>query len=163
MRIRQWLALGAVVGVVALGGVALAGSEDDLAVVKKAVGKDEPAPARSNARVARAETRVHADAQVEAAAAVPRARRVAGAEPQWLKVRILEKQGHKRNRVSVNLPLSLVRAIADEEDGFPIDWKCRNNGRRCEIDLRSILRSLEAGQELVEVDSDDATVKVWVE
>jgi hypothetical protein len=162
MRIRQWLALGAVASVVALGGVAIANSEDDLAVVKKAVGKDEPAAARKDARVARAETRVHADAQVEAAAPAPRARRV-GSEPQWLKVRILEKQGHKRNRVSVNLPLSLVRAIADEEDGFPIDWKCRQGGRRCEIDLRAILRSLEAGQELVEVDSDDATVKVWVE
>jgi hypothetical protein len=163
MKIRQWLALGALAGVIALGGVALAGSEDDLAVVKKAVGKDEPAPARSNARVARAETSVHADAQVEPAA-VPRARRVrAGSEPQWLKVRILEKEGHKRNRVSVNLPLSLVRAIADDGDGFPIDWKCRQGGRRCEIDLRTILRSLEAGQELVEVDSDEATVKVWVE
>ena len=160
MRIRQWLALGAVASVVALGGVALANSEDDLAVVKKAVGKDEPAPARSNARVARAETSVHADAQVET---VPRARKVGGPEPQWLKVRILEKEGHKRNRVSVNLPLSLVRAIADEDDGFPIDWKCRHGGRRCEIDLRTILRSLEAGQELVEIDSDDATVKVWVE
>jgi hypothetical protein len=76
---------------------------------------------------------------------------------------VLEKEGHKRSRVSVNLPLSLVRAIADEEDGFPIDWKCRHGGRRCEIDLRAILRSLEAGQELVEIDSDDATVKVWVE
>jgi hypothetical protein len=161
MRIRRWLALGAVASLVALGGVALASSEDDLAVVKKAVGKDEPARARSNARVARAENRVSADAQVETEAA-PRARRV-GAEAQWLKVRILEKEGHKRNRVSVNLPLSLVRAIADEGDGFPIDWKCRHGGRRCEIDLRTILRSLEAGQELVEIDSDDATVKVWVE
>ena len=163
MRIRQWLALGAVASLLGLGGVALASSEDDLAVVKKAVSKDEPAPARSKPRVASAEARVSAEAQVETPAEpAPRARR-AGAEPQWLKVRILEKEGHKRNRVSVNLPLSLVRALADEEGGFPIDWKCRHGGRRCEIDLRTILRSLEAGQELVEVDSDDATVKVWVE
>jgi len=160
---KQWLALGALAAVIAAGGVVRAGSgDDDLAVVKKAVGKDEsPASRPAGRMVARAEA--HPSAETEPPPPPARMHRAGGPEPQWLRVRVMEKSGMKRNRVSVNLPLSLVRAIIDDGDGFPIDWKCRHDGKRCEIDLRAILRSLEAGQELVEVDSDDGTVKIWVE
>lgn len=124
-----------------------ANAEDDLAVVKKAVAS--PAPEALRAR---------------AVAAAPAVR--SGREPQWFKVRVVDKAtGHKK--VTVNLPLSLVRLLGDET----IDWGCHDDGKdihgggdKCHtVRLADVLRTLEAGQELVEVDDDDSTVKVWVE
>lgn len=118
--------------------------EDDLAIVKRAV----------------------ADSQATAVpegpptkASPPAARKE---EPQWLKMRIVEKTG-KKARVSVNLPLALVRAVGDD---WPIDWHCGREGkehRRCSIRIGEVLGALEAGQQLVEIESEDATVRVWVE
>ncbi|PYQ18934.1 MAG: hypothetical protein DMF81_23455, partial [Acidobacteria bacterium] len=65
-------------------------------------------------------------------------------------------------RVTVNLPLSLVRAFSD----VPVDWHCGGDGgtsRRCSIKVADVLEALEAGQELVEVDDEQATVRIWVE
>lgn len=116
-------------------------SEDDLAAVKKAVATS-PAPVK-----ARAIAEDPADVR-------PSERK---GEPQWFRVRIVEKAG-KRAKVSVNLPLALVRALGE-------DWKI-HDCHRCErrgLTLGDVLRSLDAGQSLVEVDDEEATVRVWLE
>jgi len=135
------VAAGIAATALALGGMARAASQDtpdDLTVVKRAVAQ-APAPA----------------APAKAAPA-PRS-----GKPQWLKVRVLDK-GSKKGRVTVNLPLALVRAFGDA----PLDWRCGgddNPSRRCSIKVSEVLEALEAGQELVEVDDEDHIVKIWVE
>ena len=130
--------------------------EDDLAVVKKAV--------------ARAQETRPPDSETKVKEFLPKAEASPARKgtPQWLKVRVVEK-GSKKGKVSINVPLLLARALGDD---FPIDWHChhrRSEDRedrkreRCEIRLSEVLAALEAGQDLVEVDDDDTTVRVWVE
>jgi hypothetical protein len=117
------------------GASARAGSvEDDLRVVKKAV-----AP-RSQASVGAQSTRARK-----------------GTEPQWLRVRVVEKAGKK---VSVNLPLALVRAMGDD---IPIGPHCGREGKGVTLTIGDVLRALDSGQDLVQVDDEDANVRVWVE
>jgi hypothetical protein len=121
-------------------------AEDDLQLVKKAVGSSPVAQARPPAEAPlppRAES-------------VPPARKGA---PTWFRVRIVEK-GSKRAKVSVNLPLGIVRALGDE---WPIGehGRCRQD-QRCPT-LGEVLRALDSGQSLVEIEDDEATVRVWVE
>ncbi|HEV7499518.1 MAG TPA: hypothetical protein VGQ33_05910 [Vicinamibacteria bacterium] len=157
---KQWTAFTVALALAGTTGAGLATSgEDDLAIVKKAVAS--PAPAR--ARVVRTTATAQAAPVVAPAPAVeatPRAR--TGREPQWFKVRVVDR-GTGRKKVTINLPLSLVRALGDDT----IDWGCRSgDGDRdkCHtVRLSEVLRSLEAGQELVEIEDDEATVKVWVE
>jgi hypothetical protein len=81
---------------------------------------------------------------------------------RWFKVRIIEK-GAKKARVNINLPIALVRALGDD---VPIDIGRRGRwrgGREKAVRLGEVLATLEAGQSLVEIDDDDATVRVWVE
>jgi hypothetical protein len=120
--------------------VALAGTaDDDLAVVKKAVAQGAP-PAGDRA-AARAEGPPPGDSRLE--------------KMRWLKVRVTEKTG---KRVSINVPLAFARALGED---WPVNLGCRRGASR--VTLGDVLRSLEAGQDLVEVDSDDAKVRVWVE
>jgi hypothetical protein len=134
------IALGAALGAALLAAQALhAGSaDDDLAVVKHAVTRSaapQPGPARA----------------VDGPTG-PRA-----AHPQWLRVRVVEK-GSKR--VSINVPLGLVRVLKD----MPVDWGCHNERRACRLRLGEILQALDSGQSLVEVNDEDGTrVRVWVE
>ena len=86
------------------------------------------------------------------AAAAPRA---AGGEMRWFKVRIVEKAG-KKARVSVNLPLGLVRSLGD-------DWPIGPSDRRGRPTLGEVLRALDSGQSLFEIDDEETTVRVWVE
>jgi len=81
--------------------------------------------------------------------------------PQWLKVRVVEKSG-KKSRVSINVPLALVHALGDE---CPIDWhlKAGRNGERRKIRLSDVLKALQSGQEIVQIEDDESTVRVWVE
>jgi hypothetical protein len=164
MRLGNWAVLGSM-SVLLAGGSTFADTraEDDLKVVKKAVGSETPEAARPATRVsARADVRPAADPVPEEKA--PVVKRRSGGEPRWLRVRIVEKHGARRNRVSVNLPFSLVRAVVDDGDDWPVSWNCRGrSGRRCDINLRDVLASLESGQELVEVDDEDNTVRVWVD
>ena len=141
------------VGLVAAGVAVASGptepQDDDLAVVKRAV----------TARNAQAETPAVSAPPVRAEEARPR--RAAGAkEPTWLKVRVTEKRT-SRKKVTVNVPLALVRAL----DGAwpPIDFDCGGRRKRCEVNLGEVLAALEAGQDLVEIDDEDSLVKVWVE
>jgi hypothetical protein len=161
---KQWTAF---VVVLALAGTAetgrAAGGEDDLAIVKKAVAS--PAPRGRVIRIAstpapQAAPAVPPVTVAPAADVAPRAR--AGREPQWFKVRVVER-ATGRKKVTINLPLSLVRALGDDT----IDWGCRSGDGdrdRCHtVRLSEVLRSLETGQELVEIEDEEATVKVWVE
>jgi hypothetical protein len=168
---RQWRTVAsalALLGAAEMAAARVAASgEDDLAIVKKAVASPaaararEPGPAPGSTKAALPAAtagRVAAVAQpVPEARPLPRA----GREPQWFKVRVTER-GTGRKKVTINLPLSLVRALGDDT----IDWGCRGDGdsRHCRtVRLSEVLRSLEAGQELVEVEDEDSTVKVWVE
>ena len=121
------------------GSSARAGSvEDDLRVVKKAVAPRSQA-AESHEKDA------------------TRSRAGKGKEPQWLRVRVVEKAGTK---VSVNLPLALVRAMGDD---IPIGPHCGREGKGATLTIGEVLRALDSGQDLVQVDDEDANVRVWVE
>ncbi len=156
---RRVAAVGMVAGLAmaSVAGVGAAAPEDDLAVVKRAVARNE---VRQESRPAPPAARERDDADRDR----PEARRPrrAGTEPQWLKVRVTEK-GSKRARVTINLPLALVRAVGDD---FPLDFGDRRWPRRHRdnvVTLSEALAMLEAGQPLVEIDDDEALVKVWVE
>jgi hypothetical protein len=137
------MVLVAALAVAASGTVIARGAEDDLAVVKRAVQEPGTRADEKEAGERRADTRTRS-----------------GRDLRWFKVRITEK-GSKNARVSVNLPIDLVRAL----DDFPIEigkhagWR---GGERT-IRLGEVLATLEAGQSLVEIDDDEATVRVWVE
>jgi hypothetical protein len=152
---KQWTAVTVALALAVAAGAGLeASGEDDLAIVKKAVASPAPARARAESRAVVAQA---APAAAEARTAVRTSR-----EPQWFKVRVVDR-GTGRKRVTINLPLSLVRALGDDT----IDWGCRSgegDRENCRsVRLSEVLRSLEAGQELVEIEDDEATVKVWVE
>ena len=160
---KQWTAFAVVLALAGTAGAGrAAGGEDDLAIVKKAVAS--PAPRGRVIRIAATPTPQAAPAvppavPAPAADVAPRVR--AGREPQWFKVRVVERVTG-RKKVTINLPLSLVRALGDDT----IDWGCRSaaGDHRCHtVRLSEVLRSLETGQELVEIEDDEATVKVWVE
>ena len=120
-------------------------NEDDLAVVKRAVAPERRAPPRGR-----------------------RPRRRAGApgrgprsdEPQWLKVRVVDKATGKK-KVTVNLPLALVeRAGRRLAGGLAVR---RAAGIRSTLRMSEVLAALESGQDLVQVDDEDSEVRVWVE
>ena len=119
-------------------------TDDDLQVVRKAVASSPVAEARPPAE------------EPPAPRAEPRPRK---GEPQWFHVRIEEKAG-KRAKVKINLPLGLVRSFGEDWPIAPPDG-CRKD-RHCPT-LGEILRSLDSGQSLVEIESDESTVRVWVE
>lgn len=165
MKVTWLLAL-----VLAAGSARAGSGEDDLTVVKKAVaqrsqasagGQTAASPAGSGEPVRSA---AHAQATPSQEQAAPsqekdgtRVRARKGNDPQWLRVRVVEKAGTK---VSVNLPLALVRAMGDD---IPIGLHCRREGKGASLTLSEVLRALDSGQDLVQVDDDDAHVRVWVE
>ena len=81
--------------------------------------------------------------------------RASGGEMRWFKVRLVEKAG-KKARVSLNLPLGLVRSLGD-------DWPIGPSEGRHRPTLGDVLRALDSGQSLVEIDDEETTVRVWVE
>lgn len=115
-------------------------AEDDLAVVRRAVARNEPAQAKAPASDEKAPARK--------------------GTPQWLRVRITEKGG--KSKVSVNVPLALARSLGDD---IPIHWGCHRHcdDERASLRLGDVLKSLDSGQDIVQVDSEDGTVRVWVE
>jgi hypothetical protein len=140
-RQAGWLMGGALALAVATGWAA----DDDLSIVKKAVTADAGGGGASDAK------------------ATPRSPRK-GPEPQWLRIRIVDK-GQKKAKVSINLPLGLVKAIGDEA---PLDWHCpRGEGPkkegRCSLRLSEILKALESGQDFVQIEDEDSSVRVYVE
>ena len=120
-------------------------AEDDLQVVRKAVA--------SSTQIAQA--RPPAEEPAAPAEAKPAPRK---GELRWFRVRIAEKAG-KHARVSIDLPLGIARALGEE---WPIArlGECRKD--RCPT-LGEVLRALDSGQSLVEIEDDETTVRVWVE
>jgi len=132
----------------ALAAPAFAGNaEDDLAAVRKAVAStsgyqarppaEEPGPASERARASRKPP-----------------------EMVWFRVHVAEK-GKSGARVSVKLPLGLARLAAD-------DWALSSRDgcskrSRCRVTLGDLLRALDSGQSLVDIEDDGAKVRVWVE
>ena len=125
------------------------GADDDLSIVRKAVQADAGGGAT-------AETKPPASRK--------------GTTPQWLRVRIVEK-GEKKAKVSINLPLSLVKAMGDD---VPINWgHCRKwdgdedaakaKHKGCSLRLSEVLEALESGQDFVQIEDEDSTVRVYVE
>lgn len=133
---KPWLAFVAVG--LALSGYGRASGEDDLAVVKRAVARADVFPASQS--FSGKEDR--------------------GKRPRLVKVRIVEKRTG-RAKVSVNIPLGLVR-LADD---WPIHWDCRRAAfrHRCVVTVSEILGALESGEDIVQIDDEDASVRVWVE
>ncbi len=116
-------------------------AEDDLAVIKKAVAQAET-PGTPSARPA------------------PTGKK---AEPQWLRVRV-EPKGDKKGRIKVNVPLAFVRAVGQD---LPLEFGegCRGGHKEsyCGLTLSEVLKALDSGESLVEIDGEDETVRVWVE
>ena len=122
-------------------------AEDDLQLVKKAVGSSQVAQARPPAE----------EPLPPRAEAAPPARKGA---PTLVPGAHRREGRRSARKVSVNLPLGLVRALGD-------DWPIAERGR-CREDrhcptLGEVLRALDSGQSLVEIEDDEATVRVWVE
>ena len=130
-------------------------ADDDLAAVKKAVGG---APASSQV-VAQAQAPEARPARPAAEQEDVRPARPAKPhEGKWLRVRITERAG-KHGKVSVNLPLGLARIFGED---WPIH-DCGECGSGRKVTLGDVLRALDSGQSLVEIDDDEASVRVWVD
>jgi hypothetical protein len=125
-------------------------ADDDLAAVKKAVGTTVEAEASpvAEASPARAER-----SRADASRRLDRKRSRRG-EPRWIRVRIAEK-GERHARVSVNLPLDLLRALGEDVE--------IHDSRHGDHTVGEILRALDSGENLVDIEDDEATVRVWVE
>ena len=72
-------------------------------------------------------------------------------------MRIVEK-AKKKATVKVNLPLALVHAFGDD---VPLPGCGEKSGRH--VTVGEVLRALDTGGNLVEIDDDDATVRIWIE
>ena len=134
----------AIVATALAASVAADGVDDDLQLVRKAVASSA-SPARPPAEAPPAAS----------AETGPAARK---GEPRWFRVRVAGKAG-RHARVSIDLPLGLARALGD---GWPIAGPGRCRRDHCPT-LGEVLRSLDSGRSLVEIEDDEATVRVWVE
>lgn len=76
----------------------------------------------------------------------------------WFRVEVVEKTG-KKGKVKIKLPISLVESLADCSDG------AINLDKKCKFDLKKVLADLKkyGPMTLIEIESDDADVKVWFE
>ena len=126
-------------------------TDDDLQAVRKAVQVQAPAAGPEKTRP-----------PAEEEPMPPQARRpLKSSDLKWLHVRVAPKAGGKSGKVSVNVPLGLVRLFGDDWP-IPTGEGCRRHDR-CRLTLGDILRALDSGQTLVDIEDDEATVKVWVE
>ncbi len=115
------------------GAVSAQAVEDDLSVVKRAV--------------------QDADA-VRPAAGGP-------ASARWFRVHIDKRTGGK---VRVNLPLPFVRTLGERADRWPAGIRCGRGGDGpCRMKLSDVLGALDAGQEFVTIDDEDASIRIWID
>lgn len=122
-------------------------AEDDLAAVRKAVASSSDD-----------QERPPAEDPGQAAEAPSASRKAPGMV--WFRVHVAEK-GRDGARVSVKLPIGLARLAGD-------DWTISSRNRcsrrsGCRVTLGDLLRALDSGQTLVDIEDDDAVVRVWVE
>ena len=61
--------------------------------------------------------------------------------------------------------MRLSRNSEKDSPPVPFDWACHHKGDegRSKVRLSEVLASLDSGQDIVQVDSEDGTVRVWVE
>jgi hypothetical protein len=79
---------------------------------------------------------------------------------RWFRVRIEERDGGK---VRVNLPLPFVRALGGQADTWPGGFRCARAGGPCRLRPSEVLGALDAGQELVRIDDEEASVRIWID
>ena len=117
-------------------------SEDDLAVVRRAVAGGSGATAAEDHSRARTASK---------------ARR----EAQWLRVRITHKDG--RGKVKFDLPLFVARTVGGE---IPIEWGACPKGQKTgkgSTKLADVLDLLDAGDDVVRIETEDASIRVFVD
>ena len=86
---------------------------------------------------------------------------VARGEARWFRVRVDKREGGK---VRVNLPLPFVRAIGEKADAWPGGIHCGRDGRgHRALKLSEVLSALDAGQEFVTIEDEDASVRIWID
>jgi len=76
----------------------------------------------------------------------------------WFRVEIVEKTGDKA-KVKIKLPISLAETLADCSEGKI------NLEEKCKFDLKKVLADLKkhGPMTLIEIESDDADIKIWFE
>jgi hypothetical protein len=79
---------------------------------------------------------------------------------RWFRVRVEERGGA---RIKVNLPLPFVRALGEKADTWPGGFHCGRTGTACRLKLSDVLGALDAGQEFVTIDDQDASVRIWID
>ncbi len=119
-------------------------ASDDLAAVRRAVASS-------------GETRALPAEDPEQAPAVAKAKpQPRKGAPHWFRLRIVEK-ADKHSRVSIDLPLGLVRALGGD---WPLP-ECRHHDHSTTIG--DVLRALDSGQSLVNIEDEEASIRVWVD
>ena len=76
----------------------------------------------------------------------------------WFRLEVIEKTGDK-SKIKIKLPISLVETLADCTEG---KVKLEDN---CKVDLKKVLADLKkhGPMTLVEIESDDANIRIWFE
>lgn len=86
--------------------------------------------------------------------------RSAGGRARWFRVRVEERDGGK---VKVNLPLPFVRALGGTADARPGGFRCGRGRGPCKLKLSEVLGALDAGQEFVRIDDEEASIRIWID
>jgi hypothetical protein len=74
----------------------------------------------------------------------------------------IEERGAKRAKVSVNVPLELVKALDDDGEELPM-LHGHTDGKGKSIRLRDVLRALHTGQDIVQIEDEESVIRIWVE
>ncbi|MCP5047317.1 MAG: hypothetical protein GY940_09115 [bacterium] len=76
----------------------------------------------------------------------------------WFKVQITDKKT-KKNKVKITIPIALIDLVMDS-----IDEKIKINGKK-DLDFKKIFKALKkhGPMAMIEVDEEDALIKVWLE
>jgi hypothetical protein len=76
----------------------------------------------------------------------------------WFRVEIIEKTG-KKSKIKIKLPIFLVETLAGCTEG------AINLENKCKFNLKKVLADLKkyGPMTLVEIESDDADIRVWFE
>ena len=115
-------------------------SEDDLSVVRRAVSQASAGGSSTHVEV--------------------RGEKRKSARGQWVKVRITEKG--KGTKLSIDLPLGLVQGLGAD---IPLQWDCKQHGhhRHGHTRLSDVLELLDSGEDVVRIDAEGATIRVFVD
>lgn len=81
-----------------------------------------------------------------------------GGEITFFKLTVFDKKA-KKDKVSIKVPFALVEVLAEGEDDLKIKDK------DCDVDLKKVLEILKksGANSLIEIDTEDVLVKIWVE